>query len=154
MESAATFYGEDDPYEASKFEILREKWLSDSKILYGDFKPAHNAQATKSVNKQHLPEIVGLIKRNLLADWSDINFVIGTNPEDFIEMRFDSQSLDSPKGLHAYLNNQVNLNEFLLRFQLRRVTQYWGIFGDEGIYIYYMLAPPWVKIRNPTLYLK
>ena len=57
-----------------------------------------------------------MLKRNLLADWSDINFVIGTNPEDFIEMRFDSQSLDSPKGLHAYLNNQVNLNEFLLRF--------------------------------------
>ena len=84
--------------------------------------PAHNSQAMKSVNKQHLPEIVGMLKRNLLADWSDINFVIGTNPEDFIEMRFDAKSLDSPKGLHAYLNNQVNLNEFLLKYQLRRVT--------------------------------
>ncbi len=133
---------------------MREKWLSDSKILYGDFRPSHNSQGLKAVNKQHLPEIVGMLKRNLLADWSDINFVIGTNPEDFIEMRFDSQSLDSPKGLHAYLNNQVNLNEFLLKYQLRRVTQYWGVFSEDGIFIYYMLAPPWVKIKNPTLYLK
>jgi len=70
----------------------------------------------KAVNKQHLPEIVGLIKRYLLSDWSDINFVIGTNPEDFIEMRFDAQSLDSPKGLHAYLNNLVNLNEMMLKY--------------------------------------
>jgi hypothetical protein len=44
----------------------------------------------RGVNKQHLPDIVGMMKRNLLADWSDINFVIGTNPEDFIEMRFDA----------------------------------------------------------------
>lgn len=90
LDSAASFYGEDDPYEASKFEILREKWLNDSKILYGNFRPAHNSQGLKAVNKQHLPEIVGMMKRNLLADWSDINFVIGTNPEDFIEMRFDA----------------------------------------------------------------
>ncbi|CDW90631.1 UNKNOWN [Stylonychia lemnae] len=154
MQAASTFYGEDDPYEATKFEILREKWLSDSKILYGEFKPAHNSQNMKSVNKQHLPEIVGLVKRYLLSDWSDINFVIGTNPEDFIEMRFDAQSLDSPKGLHAYLNNLVNMNEMMLRYQLRRVTEYWGVFGDDGQHIYYMLAPPFIRIRNPTLYLK
>lgn len=90
-----------------------------------------------------MPEIVGLVKRHLLADWSDINFVIGTNPEDFIEMRFDSTSLDSPKGLHAYLNNLINSHEMVLKYQLRRVSEYWGIFGEEGIYIYYMLAPPW-----------
>lgn len=116
LQAASAFYGEDDPYEATKFEILREKWLSDSKILYGDFKPAHYSQSLKSVNKQHLPEIVGLVKRHLLADWSDINFVIGTNPEDFIEMRFDSTSLDSPKGLHAYLNNLINSHEMVLKY--------------------------------------
>jgi hypothetical protein len=70
----------------------------------------------KSVNKQHLPEVVGYIKRSLLSDWSDISFVIGTNPEDFIEMRFEMDSLDSPKGLHTYLNNLVNGNEFVLKY--------------------------------------
>ncbi len=57
-----------------------------------------------------------MIKRNLLSDWSDINFVIGTNPEDLIEMRFEVYSLDSPKGLHAYLNNLINSNEMLLKY--------------------------------------
>lgn len=109
-------FAEEDPYEASKFEILRQKWLDDSKILYGDFKPSHSLQSLKSVNKQHLPEVVGMIKRNLLADWSDINFVIGTNPEDYIEMRFDLSSLDSPKGLHAYLNTLVNSNDMMLKY--------------------------------------
>ena len=90
VESDANFYGADDPYEACRYEVLRQKWLSDSKILFGEFRPAHNSQSLSEVNRQHLPEIVGLIKRNLLADWSDINFVIGTNPEEFIEMRFDA----------------------------------------------------------------
>jgi hypothetical protein len=36
-----------------------------------------------------LPDIVGEIKRNIMADWSDINFIIGTDPEDFIELRFE-----------------------------------------------------------------
>jgi hypothetical protein len=60
--------------------------------------------------------MVGHIKRNLLADWADINFIIGTDPEDFIEMRFDMRTLDSPKGLHTYLNNLVNTNDMLLKY--------------------------------------
>lgn len=98
--------------------------------------------------------MVGYIKRSLLADWSDISFVIGTNPEDFIEIRFDVDSLDSPKGLHTYLNNMVNGNEFMLRYQLRRVVQYWNHYGENGRQVYFMLAPPWVRIRRPVLYLK
>lgn len=69
-------------------------------------------------------------------------------------MRFDTYSLDSPKGLHAYLNNLVNQNDLLIKYQLRRVSEYWGIFGNNGAHIYYMLAPPWAKHKKPTLYLK
>ena len=75
---------------------------------------------------------MGYIKRNLLADWSDISFVIGTNPEDFIEMRFDVDSLDSPQGLHTYLNHMVNGNDFVLKYQLRRVVQYWNLASENG----------------------
>lgn len=68
------------------------------------------------MTRANLPEAVGVIKRSLLADWSDINFIIGTNPEDYIEMRFDAFTLDSPKGLHAYMNNIVNSNEMLVKY--------------------------------------
>ncbi len=48
--------------------------------------------------------------------------MIGTNPEDFIEMCFEVDSLDSPQGLKTYLNNLVNSNEFVMKYQLKRVT--------------------------------
>ena len=34
------FLSVDDPYEATKEEILRAKWLEENKILHGQFKPA------------------------------------------------------------------------------------------------------------------
>ena len=98
--------------------------------------------------------MVGYIKRNLLTDWSDINFIIGSNPEDFIEIRLDNESIDAPKGLHAYMNTLVNTNDILFKYRLRRITQFWGLKSEDGRYIYYMLAPEWVKIKKPILYLK
>jgi len=38
---------------------------------------------------------VAHIKKTLLTDWDKINFVIGTNPEDLIELKFDSSTVDS-----------------------------------------------------------
>jgi len=76
-----------------------------------------------------LPDIVSYIKRRLLADWSDINFIIGTNPEDYIELRFSLGSIDTPSGLKAYMGTLVDQDEMILRYQLRRVTQFWGMRG-------------------------
>ncbi len=61
-----SFLFSDDPYESTKLEVMKYRWIEDSKILYGDFKPAHYDHSLKKVNKQHLPEVVGFIKRNLL----------------------------------------------------------------------------------------
>ena len=102
------FLSDNDPYEANAFEVLRSRWISDSKKLYGDFLPSHGAKDLSRVSRRKLPEIVGYIKRKLLTDWSDINFIIGTNPEDYIELRFASSSLDAPSGLKAYMSNLVD----------------------------------------------
>ena len=67
------------------------------------------------------------IKRRLLADWSDINFIIGTNPEDYIELRFSMSSIDAPSGLKAYMSTLVDQDDLMLKYQLRRVTKYWGL---------------------------
>lgn len=40
-----TFLNEEDPYEAAKDEVLRYKWIEDSKKLNGDFKPATNLKS-------------------------------------------------------------------------------------------------------------
>lgn len=55
------------------------------------------------------------IKRRLLADWDDINFIIGSNPDDFIELRFEVTSIDANVGLHSYLNILLQ-DEILTRF--------------------------------------
>ena len=101
-----------------------------------------------------MPEIVGYIKRNLLTDWSDINFIIGSNPEDYVEIRFDNDSIDAPKGLHAYMNTLINTNDFMIKYRLRRVVDYWGLKSEDGRYIFYMIAPPYSRQKKPLLYLK
>ena len=126
-----------------------------------------------------LPDIVAYIKRRLLADWSDINFIIGTNPEDYIELRFSMSSVDAPSGLKAYMGTLVDQDDQMFNYQLRRVTQYWGLRStpnkklsgrgedldnerarasevdpEEEEYVYFMLAPHWARHKDPILYLQ
>ena len=30
-----------------------------------------------------------------MIDWAEVNFVIGTNPDSFIEIKFDTKSIDT-----------------------------------------------------------
>ena len=46
------FLNVDDPYEATKEEILRGKWIEENKILHGDFKPAKQDKTLERVTKQ------------------------------------------------------------------------------------------------------
>jgi hypothetical protein len=44
-------FGEDDPYEAAKIEILRAKWIEESKVLHGEFKPSNSIKSLRLPNK-------------------------------------------------------------------------------------------------------
>jgi len=118
--------------------------LEEAKILYGDFTPSGANKPIATVQQSKLKDIVDIIKKLLLADWNDVNFVIGTNPNDLIEIKFDLTTVDTLQGLHAYMNTMLNTNEDLVRFCLRKISYYWGF--KEGQYSYYMLSPPWVKL--------
>jgi hypothetical protein len=76
------FLCQDDPYEASKDERLRAKWIEEAKMLYGSFKPAGPQKPLTQISKSRLEDIVETLKKLLLCDWNDVNFVIGTNPND------------------------------------------------------------------------
>lgn len=45
------YLAENDPYEASAFEVLRAKWILDSKKIYGDFIHSHGNIALRKINK-------------------------------------------------------------------------------------------------------
>lgn len=84
-----------DPYEATKDERLRAKWIEEAKLLYGEFKPAGPQKPLSTISKSRLEDIVDSLKKLLLSDWNDVNFVIGTNPNDQIEIKFDLQTVDT-----------------------------------------------------------
>ena len=58
-------------------------------------------------------------------------------------MKFDLTTIDTLQGLHAYMNTLLTANEDIMSFCLRKVTHFWGF--KEGNYVYYMVAPPWVR---------
>jgi hypothetical protein len=48
----------DDPYEATKDERLRAKWIEEAKLLYGEFKPAGPQKPIHTISKSKLEDIV------------------------------------------------------------------------------------------------
>lgn len=89
------FLGNEDPYEATKDSILMHKWMEEAKILHGDFKPSGPQKPIATIQRNKMQDIVEVLKKLLLADWNDVNFVIGTNPQDYIEVKFDLGTLDT-----------------------------------------------------------
>jgi hypothetical protein len=83
------FLSSDDPYEVTHDEVLKAKWLHENKILHGDFKPSANDKCMNKINRQQLPDVVNYIKKVIMIDWAEVNFIIGTNPDNFIEIKFD-----------------------------------------------------------------
>lgn len=133
-----------DPYEACRDEKNRAMWIEEANMLFGSFKPSGPQKPISTIQKSKLEEIVEFLKKLLLSDWNDVNFVIGTNPNDQIEIKFDLQTVDTLQGLHAYMNTMLNTNDDMIRYQLRKLPRYWGY--REGSFVYYMLSPPWVKL--------
>jgi len=76
--STYTFLSQNDPYEASRDEKLRALWIEECKNLYGPFKPSGAEKPLSVIAKSQLRDIVDVLKRLLLSDWNDVNFVIGS----------------------------------------------------------------------------
>ena len=83
-----------------------------------------------------------------MIDWAEVNFIIGTNPDSFIEIKFDKKSIDTERGLKAYMNTLIKSHEVISQFNLKRVIKFWGYILKD--HIYFMLAPPWIKF-NPGI---
>ena len=129
--SPYTFLAAGDPYEVVREEKMRARWIEEAKLLYGDFVPSGSTKPIQSVTRSSLPDIVDVIKKLLLADWNDVNFVIGSkyttfvsqlilfsiaNPKDFIEVKFDTTTIDNLQGLHSYMNTLLGNNDDLQRY--------------------------------------
>lgn len=81
--------------------------------MHGDFKPAFHDKSLERVTKQQLPDVVNFLKKVIMIDWAEVNFIIGTNPESFIEIKFDQKSIDTELGLKAYMNTLITAHEVI-----------------------------------------
>jgi hypothetical protein len=86
-----------------------------------------------------------------MIDWAEVNFIIGTNPDSFVEIKFDQRSIDTDLGLRAYMNTMLTTHEVISQFNLKKVLKYWGYKDDK--HIYFMLAPPWVRFNPAHVYM-
>jgi len=64
--------------------------------------------------------------------------------EDLIIMEFEVSSIDSEKGLLAYMNNIITRNDEMAAFALSKVAELWNHKTGDGS-IFYALKPSWVK---------
>ena len=85
-----------------------------------------------------------------MIDWAEVNFIIGTNPDSFIEIKFDQKSVDTELGLKAYMNTLITTHEVISQFNLRKVLKFWGYKDDK--HVYFMLAPQWIKFNPGHVY--
>ena len=116
--------------------------------MSGDFRPAQAEKSLERLTPGQLPDIVNYVKKVIMIDWAEVNFIIGTNPDSFIEIKFDQKSIDTEHGLKAYMNTLIKSHEVISQFNLRRVIKFWG-YKLKG-HMYFMLAPPWIKF-NPGI---
>lgn len=73
-----SFLSSEDPYQISTDDRLRAKWIEEARQLYGSFCPAGATKPIEQVSKSLMKEIVDCVKRLLLSDWNDVNFVLGS----------------------------------------------------------------------------
>ena len=107
------YFTENDPFEAAEEDLYRAKWLAENKFLAGDFRPAQADKALERLTSSQLADMVNYIKKVIMIDWAEVNFIIGTNPDSFIEIKFDQKSVDTELGLKAYMNTLITTHEVI-----------------------------------------
>lgn len=56
------FLDEKDPYETAKYEVLKNKWIEESKSLYGEFKPSYKERSLNVPGRTLFMEILEEVK--------------------------------------------------------------------------------------------
>lgn len=144
--SKVPFLTVNEPYEAATEHASRLKWIQECQLLAGEFRPCLQDHSTSRINRQHVAEILSILRTRLQSDWEDIEVEVDYTADELVEIRVKQASVDSQVALHAYMNVLVNQDETLYQYKMKRVPQGWGL-EEEGL-IYYTLALPWTRLRT------
>lgn len=99
--------------------------VEDSKILHGPFVPSGKEKIGDHATRQSLPAILKELHACLDEDWGDYRFSVMSTEDDAVVVRFELESVDSERGLHAYMNVMARSGGAWIRVQ--RCVRAWGL---------------------------
>lgn len=140
-----------DEYDAGTEQRRRMQWIKDSKILHGPFVPSGKHKPLEAPDKSVMPVILKEIHRLLNSDWGEYRFEVLATEDDLVVVRFDLTDLESERGVQAYMNVFASSSDVCVKYKLARVTEDWHS-KPGGDWLYYMLRPPWVRVRITDTY--
>lgn len=119
------------------------------------------------------PQIVHKLQDKLNEDWDDVTVLISVTEQDMVQIAFEMKSVDSERGVMAYMNILSKDCELVNALGLRKVSQLWGVqrtfpsallndstpdkvedssMQDDSTWMFFLMCPKWVKMRGTDAY--
>eukprot|EP00746_Dinoflagellata_sp_MGD_P165764 gnl/MRDRNA2_/MRDRNA2_95230_c0_seq1.p1 gnl/MRDRNA2_/MRDRNA2_95230_c0~~gnl/MRDRNA2_/MRDRNA2_95230_c0_seq1.p1 ORF type:complete len:470 (+),score=84.39 gnl/MRDRNA2_/MRDRNA2_95230_c0_seq1:80-1489(+) len=131
------------------------------------------------MSRMKLPLMIKRLQKRLDEDWDDATVVVSATDQDLVQVAFYMGSVDSERGVLAYMHLLSKGVDLLGDLGLRKVSQLWGMKRDftqelqmkrdhmdiqqdeavfegeenpENTWIFFLLAPKWVRMRPTDAY--
>merc|ERR1719326_2728417 len=127
------------------------------------------------MSRMKLPLIIKRLQKRLDEDWDDTTVVVSATDQDLVQVAFYMASVDSERGVMAYMNVLGKDVDLLGSLGLRKVSQLWGMKRDfsaelsgdhlKGVqesmgedsglahaWMFFLLMPKWVRMRPTDAY--
>jgi len=82
------------------------------------------------MSRMRLPTIIKRLQQRLDEDWDDTTVVVSATDQDLVQIAYYMASVDSERGVLAYMNILSKDSELLDDLGLRKVSQLWGMKRD------------------------
>jgi len=119
-----------------------------------------------------LPIIVQRLQKRVDQDWEGTTVVVSATDQDLVQIAYHLETVDSERGVLAYMGVLSKDVELLGHLGLRKVSQLWGMRRDfsaemgvsneggetsmdesrEHTWIFFLLMPKWVRMRPTDAY--
>lgn len=166
-----------DPLFSGRHWCHDSKESEDSKpsMMEGSFVVGKGSglEDNSRMSRMTLPQMVMRLQARLDADWEDTTVVVSATDQDLVQIAFHMATVDSERGVLAYMNVLSKDVDFLGNLGLRKVSQLWGMkrsFIVESVsagpeeseaagaenpqhtWTFFLLMPKWVRMRPTDAY--
>lgn len=149
-------------------ETPRPIVVSEASFLAGKGRGLEDNSRT---SRMTLPVIVQRLQKRVEQDWEGTTVVVSATDQDLVQVAFHMETVDSERGVLAYMSVLSKDTDLLSGLGLRKVSQLWGMKRDfstdlmggsetigevegslEHTWIFFLLMPKWVRMRPTDAY--